>query len=297
MSISLFQRWRVYKEHLRFKYAPRVADWIVARSVARARARLATSGPLKILIDVTVLQHAVTHETKWVSTGPKMWGPHKIDTGYAARVPVHASNPDSREHRHVRHLPGIAYLCRIGCLRPFTSAELEDEKARQPIGRYRGYGYLDYSIFAGLDIKRIDGLSLPMVETSSPRTLSTRGEQRARLRANESDPLYAALVQRLGRSNSQDAWHIYTAEKNGAFCFLTMDFSLIETVKAQSRAEPLKSLKTLVLTPEDFGKRFGLVPVPLRLLSYNNASFPVRSDLSMSNSKRRPLKEYRRKVP
>lgn len=297
MPMTPFQRWRAYTGHLRFKYAPRLANWIVARSTDRARAKLAQFSRIKVLVDNTVLYHAVTHETAWFSTGPKIWGPHEIDTGYSARIPVHAANSESREYRDVRYLAGIAHLCRSGCLDLYTSAELEDEKLRQPSGRYRGYGYFDHSLFSGLEIKSIDGFVFPEMGPTFLNLPSAGDQQRKRLEANKHDPRYSALVQRLGSSNSQDAWHIYTAEKHDMFCFLTMDFKLIKTVAAQSRSAPLKSFKTFVLTPEDFGKRFGMLPVPPHILSYNDASFHVRSDIPMPIGKRRPLKGYKRDKP
>jgi hypothetical protein len=288
----LFQRWRAYTERLRFKYAPRVANWLVARSTDRARAKLAPLGRIKVLVDNTVLYHAVTHETAWVSTGPKMWGPQEIDTGYLARIPVHDADSKSREYRNVRFLAGIAHLCQSGCLDLCTSAELQDEQFRQPSGRYCGYGHFDHSLFSGLEIESIDGLVLPAM--GLPHFPSAKRQQRDRLEAHKREPLYSSLVQCLGSNNSQDAWHIYTAEKHGMFCFLTMDFRLIKTVAAQSRSELLKSFKTLVLTPEDFGKRFGIFPISPHILSYNDASFFVRTNLAMPMGKRRPLKGYGR---
>lgn len=57
-------------------------------STARARSRLGSTGKVRILVENTVLYHAVTHETGWVSTGAKSLGPHVRETGYAARMPV-----------------------------------------------------------------------------------------------------------------------------------------------------------------------------------------------------------------
>lgn len=43
--------------------------------------------------------------------------------------------------------------------------------------------------------------------------------------------------------------------------------------------DPVKSLRTLVPTPEDFGRRFGLKPISPGILSSTDASFFVRADL------------------
>ncbi|MBB3956301.1 hypothetical protein [Novosphingobium sediminicola] len=288
------QRWHNFKEHLRFKYAPRIVDWLLDKSTNRAKAWIRAHGKLRILVDNTVLHHAVTHETGWVSTGTSNWGPLEIGTGYSARIPVHPTDPASREYQNVCFLPGLAHLMRMGLVTIYTSAELKDEQFRQPSGRYHGYGYFDYNLFGDLQIESIDGHVFPTMGPSYMNLPSAEDQQRARILQHRSDKLFDALVQCLGIKNSQDAWHIHTAEKHGLFCFLTMDFKLIRTVEAQARATPVRSLTTKVLTPEQLAQSIGLMRFPPHLFSYHDASFFVRSDLSMPEGKRRPLKNYKR---
>jgi hypothetical protein len=292
--VSKLKRLRAYPEHLRFKYAPRLARLIVSHASSSAIMRLSGEPPLTILVDNTVLYHAVTHETAWISTGPSSWGDRQIDTGYAARVAVHPADSKSREYGNVLYLAGIAELSRRKIIRLHTSAELQEEQFRQPSGRYRGYSYFDHSLFSGLDIPSIDGQVFGVMGPKMLGLPSVQDQQRARLRAHEQDPLFAKLVRCLGPANSQDAWHIYTAERHGMFCFLTMDFKLIRTVRSQIKADPLRSFRTLVLTPEELGARVGLRRVPPHLFSYDDASFFVRSDVAMPDGKRRPLKKYKR---
>lgn len=288
------QRWRNFKEHLRFKYTPRIVDWMLDISTLRAKAWVRANGPLRILVDNTVLYHAVTHETGWVSTGKSDWGPHEIDTGYAARIPVHPAELDTREYKNVAYLPGLAHLARVGLATLHTSAELQDEQFRQPSGRYRGYGYFDYSLFGSLKIESVDGHVFPTMGPSHFNLPSSEDQQRARIQQYRSDKTFDALARCLGPNNSQDAWHIFTAEKNDLFCFLTMDFKLIKALGAQARAGPIQSLTVKVLTPEMLGRMIGLIQFPPHLFSYHDASFFVRSDLSMPDGKRRPLKSYKR---
>ena len=186
-------------------------------------------------------------------------------------------------------------MTRDGLLTLHSSAELDDERFRQPPGRYRGYGYFDYFIFGDVAIESMDGLVMPVMGPKHCRLPSPAEQQRARLAAARSDPLYAALVRVLGEKNSQDAWHIRTAEANGLLCFLTMDFKLIRTVQAVANVEPVKSLRTRVMTPIDLGRWLGLRPVHPHILSYDGASFFVRSDLHSASGKRRPLKDYDRR--
>lgn len=68
-------------------------------SAARARSRLGSTGKVRILVENTVLYHAVAHETGWVSTGAKSLGPHVRDTGYAARMPVLGADVGTRTER------------------------------------------------------------------------------------------------------------------------------------------------------------------------------------------------------
>ncbi|MGH3041601.1 MAG: hypothetical protein ACRDNG_07670, partial [Gaiellaceae bacterium] len=118
---------------------------MVHNSTFRARNLLRKDGPITVLVDNTVLDHSVTHETAWISTGVKKWGAHDVQTGYQARIAVHPADSTSEEYRNIQFLPGIAHLARIGFISLKTSAELNDEQFRQPVGRFRGYGYFDYS--------------------------------------------------------------------------------------------------------------------------------------------------------
>ena len=72
-----------------------------------------------------------------------------------------------------------------------------------------------------------------------------------------------------------------------------MDFRLLKAMEAQRRNTAISSLKTLVMSPEDFGKRFGLFPVSPRLFSYHDASFPVRPEMNWPDSQRRKRKQKR----
>jgi hypothetical protein len=290
------RRWRAVKERLRFRYFPRIVDWLIHLSTYQARLTLQKTGPITILVDNTVLGHGITHETAWVSTGTKKWGRLDVDTGYAARIPVHSIEDESATYNDVKFLPGIASLARRGSIILRTSAELSNERFSQPSGRFSGYGWFDYNIFGKIRMESVDGLAFPTMGPSYLNLPNAVQQQRSRLDRSQA-VLYRALVDRLGPKNSQDAWHIRTAEIYGLFCFLTMDFKLIRNVRARSGQEPLKSLHTKVMTPSELGKYLRLVPISPRVLSYHDASFFVRSDLNWPESQRRPLKSYRKDKP
>ena len=58
---------------LRFRYLPRWVDYLAMIATRQASKKLAAAGVKRVLVDNTVLAHAVTHETAWVSTGKARW--------------------------------------------------------------------------------------------------------------------------------------------------------------------------------------------------------------------------------
>lgn len=255
----------------------RICRTLVSLSTYQAQRYIGKKAPLRILLDNSVLAHSVTHETAWISTGIKKWGPHDIDTGYAARVPVHSPKNDSRTYQEVRYLAGIAHLAKIGRVQLFTSAELHAERLRQPIGRFSGYGWYDLGLFNSIRMDSVDGLHFDL---SDPKETQLR-----RIAACDA-PLYRALLNLFGDENSLDAYHIYTAEQSGMFCFLHIDFRLAGRVNQDRKKEPLIDLKTKILTPSEFGKTIGLLPVDTNILSFEGKNFPVRPDLHWETQQR-----------
>jgi hypothetical protein len=275
-------------EHLRYRYGSPLSQFLADVSTLNARYKLRGSGPLSILIDNTVLAHAITHETAWISTGPQKWGNEVIDTGYAARISVHPAVSEDRSYGDIRFLPGLVALAKRNYIRLKTSAELRAEQFRQPSGRFRGYGYFDLNLFGSVSLDSVDGIVFPQMGPTWMKLPSGKEQQLTRLAQYEAvDPDYASLVDVLGRRNSQDAWHIRTAEKHRLFCFLTMDYGLLEIIKAQTGARRIKALKTRIMSPTDLGIYLGLRAIDPQILSYINASFPVRGDISWPNGRRR----------
>lgn len=261
----------------------------------RARRQLRGKPPLCILVDNTVLELGVTHETKWVSTGVQMWGNQPFDSGYQARVPVYAKGNQSERFRQVKYLTTICHLARIGAVKLFLSAELQDEQFRQPSGRYTGYGYFDFTLFQGIELQSIDGWTFPTLGPSWMNLLPPAQQQRNRIDAS-GDALYRSLYkllqEQLGKKCRQDSWHVRTAEVHGMLCFLTTDSKLLSAVKSLRNRQPLKAMTTMVMSPAELGTYLGLRPVAPHVLSYNNASWIVRTDETMPGERRRKANEY-----
>ncbi len=269
-----------------FRYLPLVVDSLTSISTWKASRRLRAASVEKVLIDSTVLAHSITHETAWVNTGKSRWGDIEIATGYAARMPVHDDRDNSAAARSIRYLPGIASLARRRHLTLATSSELRDEQWSHPAGRFRGYGIYDFSLFHGIKFETINNPRFSVVFGGSHLALPNIREQRWKKLESNTDPLFRELVSVLGPKNSQDAWHITTAERNHCYCFLTMDFQLIRNVRAQAKNKTVKSLRTLILSPEEFAQRFSIIPINPRLFSYHNASFPVIHKENWPDSRR-----------
>lgn len=294
--IRALARLRSLPERLRFKLYPRLAQFHLNRATHDARVRQSGLPPIRVLVDNTVLDLAITHETRWITTGAVHWADRVGHTGYQARVPVYGAKNDTEKYRNATFLTGIAYLARQGVLELCHSAELDDERFRQPVGRYRGYGYFDYSLFSGLKLESVDG-SAPTTLGPSWMNLPTVEQQQRRRLAQSDDQLfhdlYALLREQLGKKCDQDAWHIRTAERHGAICFLTTDRPLLLACKSLSKKEPLRSLKSKVMSPIELGAYLSIKPVAPHLLSYNDASWFVRMDRTMPGERRRKRNEYR----
>lgn len=244
--------------------------------------------PLRILVDNTVLGHGITHESGWISTGTKMWGGQvPVDTGYLARIPVHSRSNDGRVYREVRYLAGIAHLARQGHLQLCTSGELQAERFRQPAGRFQGYGYADFNVFQGVNMESLDRMHLDLDEPEL--------RQRQRIAACD-DRLLKAMLAELPERMSQDAYHIFTAEKFGLHAFLHVDFGLAEQIRQKKGKPPFNALRTRVLFPSEFGKSINLLPLdPQGLpLAGDDDFFTTRAELYFPDQRRRPVSHYRR---
>lgn len=285
MEYSFRKTIRNLKERFVYSAFPRFVDFLTTAAMIPAARKLRKEKVGKILIDNTILGHGVTHETAWIDTGKAQWGDVEIDTGYAARIPVHSEQDNSEEARSVRYLPGIVNLTKRGLITLATSMELQDEQWAQPRGRFVGYGIYDHSMFQGLPIETIKDQEYSMIIAPSLGVPSLEEQRRERLKS-KTDPLYRDLVKVLGPKNSQDAWHIFTAERDGCYCFLTMDFRLIRNVRAQERNKVIQSLRAKIITPEEFGREFSIAPLSPRLFSFHGASFPVAAETNWANSKR-----------
>lgn len=296
MFHALAQRMSGFRTNLAFRYMPKIAEWAVWAASARAAPALKRIAPIRLLIDSNIHAHAVTHEDGWIDTGTKLWGGvHPVQTGYAARIPVHSADNDTREYRDICRLTVISTLARKGIFELYTSAELMAERTRHPPARFESISYSGLSLLDGLKIETIDGWSFDGFTTGGANDKTLKELQRERLRQS-GDPLYQAILEVLGHDNhSQDAWHLRTAQIHDLYGFLTMDYKLIRLAEQHRKKLRQIGLTTKILTPEQINSELGSGSVPPNLFSYDRASFPVRRDLHWPDQRRRRTNSRRAK--
>ena len=273
---------------------------------------------VKILIDSCVIANGVTHETEWVGPeAPKpgdSWDDIKSG-GYLARVPRYSRYSKSRSYKDVKCLVPISQLAKLNVVELYTSEELSSERNHQPTGRYQGRWWFKYSLFDIGKIPSIDGHDKiyfnpeEMLNEKTRKTLKrgnitskdidpfgifpdNQKKQRLRIQSYaESDDILNRLTKLLGSTSSQDAYHIYTAEKYGMYCFLTTDHKLVKNLRNIQNSKNALEINTKVMTPSEFAKRFMLVPIPPHWLSYHDKSSCLFVE-SINNHDRGIRKQY-----
>lgn len=255
-----------------------VAEGCVWLSTIEAKCYLRKYGPIVVLVDNSALGHGTTHQSVWVDTSTQMWGGKvPIETGYSARVPIHSRDNDGRTHREVAYLIGIAELAHSGLIRLVTSAELQAERVRHPIGRFSGYGWDDLNVFEGIQMPSIDGHVLDLKDA--------KDRQLDRLKASAEEP-FIALASLLPARDNLDAWHIHTAHKHRLFGFLTCDFDLIEKIKRLGGKVDALKLHSRAMLPSELATAIRLRPIPSYMISYRGAKWAVRPELNVPHQKR-----------
>ena len=106
------------------------------------------------------------------------------------------------------------------------------------------------------------------------------------------DERYKEIRSALRPKDSQDAWHIRTAEKFGALCFLTMDYQLLEVLDKGKDKSAISSLTTKVWSPADLGKYLGLEQVSPYLMSWYRADGLVHNNVDTPSQKRTKIQDW-----
>ena len=239
-------------DNLPYRYRAKLVNWCLQMSTYQARRRLTPSNPIEVLIDNSVLGHGYTHET--IGVVQKVNWPPGGEPGEATVIYRAPRECSGGIYDNLQYLLGIIYLERRGYLKWKTSLELLIERNHQPLGRFMGNRtWFSYWLFDGIQIDSVD-------RHVSANRFDIRENQRMRI-SQSKDPLYVGLMKFLPKKGNLDAWHIRTAEKHGLFCFLTMDFKLRRNIEQNISKEPIASLHTKIMTPKEFGKYLGVLPL------------------------------------
>ena len=85
------------------------------------------------------------------------------------------------------------------------------------------------------------------------------------------------------KKQTQDAWHLRMLELKefGIDYFLTLDTLLIRKIRAKRKDRVFDKVKDKVVTPKEFCEKYGVGPVPIRYLAFNEASYPVDLDVQV----------------
>jgi hypothetical protein len=269
-------------KHARMRALFGLGEFFVRLSTVRARKPLRALTCPPVLVDTSFFGHAVTHETALINTGTQLWGGvFPTGSGYMARIPVHDSQSAGRLYREICFIIPLAELANQGLVHLHTSAEILAEIHRQPYGRFTGYGRYDLCVIHWADAPSVDGTIIDL-EDNPKQTQLDRVH-------GCSDPLYQELRSLFSPKQSLDVFHIYTASKHNIHFFVHIDFPLNEAIQQNKSKEAFRKLGVDVMLPSEFGKKFGLVPVPPVVISGRGSSFIVRPDLHWQENRRRPL--------
>jgi len=200
---------------------------------------------IKILIDNSVRQHAVALKGEWQSNGVQYWGGEiPIETGKIS------SKLKSRQMKIGPQEGAIAALANEflhNNIEAYTTDALSFETFHQPLGRFTGVNYGDFSLFSKIKYKKINTLD-DFSFCVPPDDIV--GKLREHLNQSN-NPLFLKIKNALPDKSSQDAWHLYCVGRFDLDIFLTTDSALIGQIKSISDENFKNELIKIVRTPEE----------------------------------------------
>jgi len=224
---------------------------------------------MKILVDNSVLHHALEHKGSWESKGTVMWGGKN-------GIPVETGRLISKENRNFiketkggpqgGYLASLALSYKRGEWEPHTSDAMKFENIHRKINR----NYGDFSWFEELTYINhvtLDDFSIALSTGEKP-----INQFRAYLNSNVNQKyinIRSALESCGAKKSSQDAWHIHCVNSLGLDKFLTCDVKLIGQIKSIKDKHIRQKIENIVCLPSDLCK----------ILMLGEATEPEREDL------------------
>jgi len=219
---------------------------------------------MRLLIDNSILHHAVAIKGTWKDNGTVFWGGEiPVRTGQIESVLYSHKIKPSKGGDQTMFIAALAEEFGSGRIKAFYSDALKFETLHLPGGRFKGANYGDMSLFANVTCEKLttlDGFSLTIPSDDPIEKL------REYLRACQA-PGYRKILQALESvitkpekklMASQDAWHLYTVISNGLDAFLTVDTTLIGQIKSLPAGPIGSELRGLVHLPSEICEKLGI---------------------------------------
>jgi len=285
---------RFRRQVVRWSYRKigRFSAWAATYQFRKANPKSA----VKVVIDNTILDLSISHETRWLSMGEDPFSTRLEDGGYLARVPVHSPSNNTTRYRELTFLNTFGILAKDGFFELAQSSGLKVEQFYQPVGRFKGYGMFDSSVLFGLDIKQIGEPWFPALGPTRFR-LPTPQDQFRSMIDSSPDPKFqeflGVMKSHMGAKCSQDAWHIWQAENADIGFFLTTDRKLLAAWKQLRQELPIQNMKIELHSPTSLGEKLGFLPTHPIAFSYDRQDAIVRTDVLMPGEQRRPRSRYK----
>ena len=212
---------------------------------------------IPVLVDTSVLNHALAVRGEWQSIGPRKWGNFEFEAGGIV---------SARRDIPIRLRKGGAQAAAIGALRnEFNAKRLSyhstDALLIERLVLKLGANYGDVNLFGDV-VCDVRHQTLPELVFSLPDD-DPMHLLRLCLEGMRCEPYstYLAALQRAGASTgkvTQDAWHLHSAQTCGSRYFLTCDTSLKGMVASISDKSLRGTLQKLVKLPTELCAELGI---------------------------------------
>lgn len=215
---------------------------------------------VSVLVDNSVMNHAVAIKHKRIATGTVLWGGVVPDETYTT-VSVRAG------HQIRKSKGGEQTLFIVSLARAFMASQhvacqtdaLKLERFHVPVSRYTGFTYGDESLFKYVEIENalfpLNGFSFSIPGDDPLQKFRQYLE-------NVQDMQYVEIKKALESAGSkdrtsQDAWHLYSAKTLG-LKFVSCDTKLKDQIRSIADRRVRQALSDVYVLPSELCDELGL---------------------------------------
>ncbi|MBL0375512.1 hypothetical protein JJB09_26240 [Rhizobium sp. KVB221] len=135
--------------------------------------------------------------------------------------------------------------------------------------------------------------------TISPEVSRTSPFSRSRRHSGRNDHGlelgFKAVNAVVGATSVVCVWHLHTANKYGAYCFLTTDSKFVNATRQAKKRRGFPNLVSKPMLPSELAATFSLKPIHSFAVSYRDQVFAVRPELHLPDEKRTHGSRFRKK--